>query len=137
MYLLNGSGMEVCALFDCIIVRPERVQLVASVLQNIECIGSGVPVETYDITQPCGVSGICTKFLPCLSSGEAPDAAVFLQYRAGFYSRRAGRTRSEERRVGKECVSTCRSRWSPYHYNKNKKKRRARIRTTNNRLTTA
>src|SRR3546814_19941344 len=25
------------------------------------------------------------------------------------------RMRSEERRVGKECVSTCRSRWSPYH----------------------
>src|SRR3546814_9441024 len=27
----------------------------------------------------------------------------------------AGRQRSEERRVGKECVSTCRSRWSPYN----------------------
>src|SRR3546814_11587675 len=26
--------------------------------------------------------------------------------------------RSEERRVGKECVSTCRSRWAPYHYKK-------------------
>src|SRR3546814_18820159 len=26
--------------------------------------------------------------------------------------------RAEERRVGKACVSTCRSRWSPYHYNK-------------------
>src|SRR3546814_4626784 len=26
--------------------------------------------------------------------------------------------RSEERRVGKECVSTCRSRWSPSHYKK-------------------
>src|SRR3546814_2924715 len=26
-----------------------------------------------------------------------------------------GGDRSEERRVGKECVSTCRSRWSPYH----------------------
>src|SRR3546814_15868577 len=26
-----------------------------------------------------------------------------------------GKFRSEERRVGKECVSTCRSRWSPYH----------------------
>src|SRR3546814_19757065 len=26
-----------------------------------------------------------------------------------------GGPRSEERRVGKECVSTCRSRWSPYH----------------------
>ena len=26
-----------------------------------------------------------------------------------------GRCRSEERRVGKECLSVCRSRWSPYH----------------------
>src|SRR3546814_20465893 len=31
---------------------------------------------------------------------------------------RRQRLRSEERRVGKECVSTCRSRWSPYHYKK-------------------
>src|SRR3546814_19892651 len=30
--------------------------------------------------------------------------------------------RSEERRVGKECVSTCRSRWSPYHYKKKQSK---------------
>src|SRR3546814_13708894 len=28
--------------------------------------------------------------------------------------------RSEERRVGQECVSTCISRWSPYHYKKHK-----------------
>src|SRR3546814_13038063 len=28
-------------------------------------------------------------------------------------------TRTEERRVGTECVSTCRSRWMPYHENKN------------------
>src|SRR3546814_11238423 len=31
--------------------------------------------------------------------------------------------RSEERSVGNECVSTCRSRWSPDHYKKNKKSR--------------
>src|SRR3546814_6212593 len=30
-------------------------------------------------------------------------------------SRSQPTSRSEERRVGKECVSTCRSRWSPYH----------------------
>src|SRR3546814_11642460 len=30
-------------------------------------------------------------------------------------SNAASASRSEERRVGKECVSTCRSRWSPYH----------------------
>src|SRR3546814_16007216 len=32
--------------------------------------------------------------------------------------------RSEERRVGKECVSTCRSRWSPYHSKKKKQHNR-------------
>src|SRR3546814_13444589 len=37
--------------------------------------------------------------------------------RAGFLNQRLD-TRSEERRVGKECVSTCRSRWSPYHKKK-------------------
>src|SRR3546814_15175968 len=31
--------------------------------------------------------------------------------------------RSEERRVGKVCVSTCRSRWSPYHEKKNERKK--------------
>src|SRR3546814_10943449 len=35
---------------------------------------------------------------------------------------RAAIIRSEERRVGKECVSTCRSRWSPYHYKYNQLK---------------
>src|SRR3546814_14681448 len=36
--------------------------------------------------------------------------------------------RSEERRVGKECVSTCRSRWSPYHSKKKRyKNRRKRL----------
>src|SRR3546814_2930766 len=41
------------------------------------------------------------------------DAAVtvdIIDVGGGFPS-----IRSEERRVGKECVSTCRSRWSPYH----------------------
>src|SRR3546814_15256186 len=39
------------------------------------------------------------------------------------------RLRSEERRVGKECVSTCRSRWSPYH-DKNKKTKQIRTSET-------
>src|SRR3546814_13915921 len=34
---------------------------------------------------------------------------------AGALARLEGSVRSEERRVGQECVSTCRSRWSPYH----------------------
>src|SRR3546814_7473220 len=34
---------------------------------------------------------------------------------APMHQRHLRGMRSEERRVGKECVSTCRSRWSPYH----------------------
>src|SRR3546814_15193558 len=35
---------------------------------------------------------------------------------------RASEHRSDERRVGKECVCTCRSRWSPYHEKKKEQK---------------
>src|SRR3546814_5811692 len=62
--------------------------------------------------------------------GRAPAfRRTRLLYRAGHHANRSGReawrgaetpaqgeaacNRSEERRVGKECVSTCRSRWSP------------------------
>src|SRR3546814_15206197 len=38
-----------------------------------------------------------------------PFAGHHVRYEPGL------KFRSEERRVGKECVSTCRSRWSPYH----------------------
>src|SRR3546814_12212939 len=37
----------------------------------------------------------------------------------GAELRHRRRQRSEERRVGQECVSTCRSRWSPYHSKQN------------------
>src|SRR3546814_5932596 len=45
------------------------------------------------------------------TDAQAPVAQALLARCSIF--RRQGR--SEERRVGKECVSTCRSRWSPYH----------------------
>src|SRR3546814_11696500 len=44
-----------------------------------------------------------------------------IRERAGRVAVGQAARRSEERRVGKECVSTCRSRWSPYHYKKKKK----------------
>src|SRR3546814_18116228 len=46
----------------------------------------------------------------------APDGqSVLVREMAAYISPRPGATRSEARRVGKECVSTCRSRWSPDH----------------------
>src|SRR3546814_5129754 len=69
------------------------------------------------------VTGVQTCALPiCHPSHMASDERLFGYRRA---LDRAGipfepglicdGERSEERRVGKECVSTCRSRWSPYH----------------------
>ena len=56
----------------------------------------------------------------------APDATILkaaktmLQHRVSGLpvvdtAGRSGRSRPEERRVGKECPQLCRSRWSPYH----------------------
>src|SRR3546814_15622240 len=45
----------------------------------------------------------------------------FYRLRAGRYGHYRLDGRSEERRVGKECVSTCRSRWAPEHSKKKKK----------------
>src|SRR3546814_2504982 len=76
-------------------------------------------------------SDVCSSDLP-LRQGNRPRATQAWTLRAGDWVRSwsgspklfAGRRleaaaqqglRSEERRVGKECVSTCRSRWSPYH----------------------
>src|SRR3546814_11065680 len=39
--------------------------------------------------------------------------------------------RTEERRVGKECVSTCRSRWSPYHTKKQITRKKSKQKTSN------
>src|SRR3546814_38067 len=43
------------------------------------------------------------------------DAKSRVQAAANVLTWPEAPVRSEERRVGKECVSTCRSRWSPYH----------------------
>src|SRR3546814_18113000 len=48
-------------------------------------------------------------------SPTAPTAARFVTDDPDQDTDNLVYTRSEERRVGKECVSTCRSRWSPYN----------------------
>src|SRR3546814_20558281 len=53
----------------------------------------------------------------CLTEGA--DCPFFDLENHRYHERR--RLRSEERRVGKECVSTCRYRWSQYHEKKKKR----------------
>src|SRR3546814_4882348 len=68
------------------------------------------------------VTGVQTCALPiCAATGHLgqQSSGCRIAHRdrlVGGYPRAVDRRpRSEERRVGKECVSTCRSRWSPYH----------------------
>src|SRR3546814_5449571 len=67
-------------------------------------------------------SDVCSSDL---TEGASPAAKVARLMSSRSSAKRTGTSkrkpavstapRSEERRVGKECVSTCRSRWSPYH----------------------
>src|SRR3546814_4299866 len=64
------------------------------------------------------VTGVQTCALPILSFHRIlrtlpPSSCPFILEH--IFLRKDVHPRSEERRVGKECVSTCRSRWSPYH----------------------
>src|SRR3546814_4932715 len=69
------------------------------------------------------VTGVQTCALPISLRHNAwrPLYKAMQEWRDGTGDHVVDRTeldvslRSEERRVGKECVSTCRSRWSPYH----------------------
>src|SRR3546814_11071227 len=53
------------------------------------------------------------------------EAGPFLQRLGLGFGAHPGQVRSEERSVGKECVSTCRSRWSTYHYKKQRHYKRS------------
>src|SRR3546814_17420638 len=52
---------------------------------------------------------------PGAGDGDAGDGDGDVELCRGGIFRVDGERRSEERRVGKECVSTCRSRWLSYH----------------------
>src|SRR3546814_19993209 len=79
-------------------------------------LGSFIPAPGIDLDavqelkrqaeEGAGVLG----FLQLFSGGALTQFALFALGIMPY--------RSEERRVGKECGSTCRSRWSPYHYKK-------------------
>src|SRR3546814_6251222 len=58
----------------------------------------GLDSEGQPMTDPAAV-----KTLMPMSGAKGSGLSLMIEIR------------SEERRVGKECVSTCRSRWSPYH----------------------
>src|SRR3546814_12250355 len=77
-------------------------------------MGAGVKALIVEVIRVGRVLGLATarhvRSKVNLAAGERPEGRSQLRY-----LRSQNIDRSEERRVGKECVSTCRSTWSQYH----------------------
>src|SRR3546814_3403976 len=109
------------------------IQLIISV--SVHCIGIVFffffkQKTAYEMRISDWSSDVCSSDLTAMRTdanleikelrvdGGATRNNLLLQFQADIMNAKVIRpeiTRSEERRVGKECVSTCRSRWSPYH----------------------
>src|SRR3546814_16505511 len=83
----------------------QRMQLAANSDGRVTAISIDVVEQTSRMKEYVEQSGMPTRMLYA-----SPNRRTTHRLAA----------RSEERRVGKECVSTCRSRWSPDHQKKNK-----------------
>src|SRR3546814_15214142 len=71
----------------------------------------GFVVIPQDFEQRLAARG-AQPLVQIIADGSQPNTA---NYVANYAQGVVQNWRSEERRVGKECVSKCRSRWSPYH----------------------
>ena len=94
--------------FTFILKTPPAAELIKKELGVAK--GSGQPnkVKVGTITK-AQLEKLATVKMPDLNCDSMESAIAMMAGAARSMER------SEERRVGKECVSTCRSRWSPYH----------------------
>src|SRR3546814_11741228 len=73
------------------------------------------PADSLLVVEVITPGGNWSSYPPHKHDRDVPGEETALEE---TYYHRLDHPRSEERRVGKECVSTCRSRWSPYHEKK-------------------
>src|SRR3546814_12113467 len=83
----------------------------ADLADQMRLIAGKLAVPRWD---PAPVERLRIGYLTGYDLNDATPNAVLDRNLRGWLTDNDAR-RSEERRVGKECVSTCRSRWSPYH----------------------
>src|SRR3546814_18087933 len=102
-------GVDPPARFDIGFASNEQsLRVVASIVAGGELTPDGERVITVIalaiLLEDTGLSGCVRR-----------AAIGFRDFEGDFALAQRIEDRSAERRVGKECVSTCRSRWSPYH----------------------
>src|SRR3546814_20683260 len=96
-------------------IHPIRPMIMTSVMSSIHVLIEQITVTTAqgEKSAHCYTTNIFSKGptgwkMILHHASHAPQEA-------GLFDLQDRPDRSEERRVGKECVRTCRSRWSPYH----------------------
>src|SRR3546814_11112429 len=75
------------------------------------------PLEPEHVAVAAAKMGLTHIVITSVDRDDLPDGGA-RQFVRVIEALRRETPRSEERRGGKECVSTCRSRWSPYHETK-------------------
>ena len=84
-------------------------------------ITEGLPYQLHMLGIPIdGSASVFCDNMSVVMNTTRPESTLKKEHNAiAYHSVRealaAGIIRSEERRVGKECIAWCRSRWSPYH----------------------
>src|SRR3546814_3906814 len=81
------------------------------------CSSDLIIKQAVDLAGKLGVTPKDNAVTQSLLKGEKETFAKLEKLKGNAFDKAYidNEVRSEERRVGKECVSTCRSRWSPYH----------------------
>src|SRR3546814_15154203 len=110
---MSDWSSEVCS---SDLYRPEGVALALTFATGAKvaiknCTGVPDRLPALSVMGDAAVTGgvdVTAGFQALATVGSTPSGHVIFTT-----------ARSEERRVGKECVSQCRSRWSPYYYKKN------------------
>ena len=93
--------------------QQQRVAIARAVVTNPKLILADEPTDNLDSKNGAEVMNLLTELN---KEGTSIVMVTHSQHDAGFAHRVIHLfDRSEERRVGKECASMCRSRWSPYH----------------------
>src|SRR3546814_17094259 len=99
--------------------RPPRSTRTDTLFPYTTLFRSGIAAagdQRADLVSQLGLGYAVAQRYHLAGDLEAGDVGGTLGRRVAALALQAVRpVRSEERRVGKECVSTCRSRWSPYH----------------------
>ena len=115
---LEAARIYVEAIDSGVVTRKDFRELSPNItnafLNDIESLGRGL-MDPRLLTASGGAANRVRRLPTKSQQTEVLDKGVEVLTKDGSMLTVKCENRSEERRVGKECLSVCRSRWSPYH----------------------